>query len=86
MRHNKFSSEAPEWLELTVGMDPGFGHFNLPANLGGQLVVTGDPSDQGQVLCRCSPRGAVSNLTVLAPYPATTVAAIQKVPHKDCIE
>lgn len=63
-RHNTLL-RAWAWAHGWQGF--GFGHFNLPANLGGQLVVTWAPSDQRQVLTRCCPWGTISNLTAWCP-------------------
>lgn len=63
-RHNTLL-RAWAWAHCWQGF--GFGHFNLPENLGGQLVVTWAPSDQRQVLTRCCPWGTISNLTAWCP-------------------
>ena len=68
-RHNTLL-RAWVWAHCWQGF--GFGHFNLPANLGGQLVVTWTPSDQCQVL------GAVPRALFLTLQPGTR-------PHRDCL-
>lgn len=63
-RHNTLL-RAWAWAHCWQGF--GFGHFNLPENLGGQLVVTWAQSDQRQVLTRYCPWGTISNLTAWCP-------------------
>lgn len=81
-RHNTLL-RAWVWAHCWQGF--GFGHFNLPANLGGQLVVTWAPSDQRQVLTRRSPWGTISNLTAWCPT-SPRLSLCFKMPHKDHIE
>lgn len=81
-RHNTLL-RAWAWAHCWQGF--GSGHFNLPANLGGQLVVTWAPYDQRQVLTRCCPRGTVSNLTAWCPT-SLRLSPRFKMPHKAHIE
>lgn len=62
LRHNAL---LRAWAHCWQEFD--FGHFNLPENLGGQLKVTWALSDRRQVLTRCRPWGAISNLSAWCP-------------------